>query len=108
MLFQNINRMKDKVKNPEEFADENISFHINIAKASKNPVLVVIYNSIYDLFKEEECILAEALDLKEQSIASHGRILNSIKEHDTRKAIKEMDKHLASIQKSIPKVDGSK
>lgn len=100
-LNESIQRMKKVIDNPKEFALENINFHLNIAKASKNPLLLIIFDTIHDLFIEEQKGVAEALDLKSQSIESHGSIYNAIKNHDVGKAIKEMEKHLNNIIKAI-------
>ncbi|MCL4385386.1 MAG: FadR family transcriptional regulator, partial [Cyanobacteria bacterium] len=67
-LGDSIQRMKGVIDNPKEFALENINFHLTIVEASKNPILPVIFNSIYDLFIEEQQIVANVLDLKSKSI----------------------------------------
>jgi len=96
-----IQRMKGIVNDPKEFATENVNFHIAIAKASKNPILPIFFNSVYDLFMEEQQVVARVLNLKSQSIESHINIWNAIKNHDINKAVKEMEKHLNHVQKAI-------
>ncbi|MCL5073308.1 MAG: FadR family transcriptional regulator [Actinobacteria bacterium] len=100
-LGDSIQRMKGIIDNPKEFALENINFHLTIVEASKNPILPVIFNSIYDLFIEEQQIVANVLDLKSKSIEHHKNIYNAIKNHNIDKAIKEMEKHLNHIQQAI-------
>lgn len=100
-LGDSIQRMKGIIDNPKEFALENINFHLTIVEASKNPILPVIFNSIYDLFIEEQQIVANVLDLKSKSIEHHKNIYNAIKNHNIDKAKKEMEKHLNHIQQAI-------
>lgn len=100
-LDNSILKMKRMIDNPKGFALENINFHLIIVEASKNPILHVIFNSIYDLFIEEQQVVAEVLDLKSKSIEHHINICDAIKNHDIDKAIKEMEKHLNYVQKAI-------
>jgi GntR family transcriptional repressor for pyruvate dehydrogenase complex len=102
-LGDSIQRMKGVIDDPKGFALENINFHLIIVEATKNPILIVIFNSIYDLIIEEQQAVAEILDLKSKSIEQHTNICNAIKEHNIDKAIKEMGKHLDNIQKAILK-----
>lgn len=100
-LHSSIQRMKKLIEHPKEFAAENINFHLIIIKASKNPLIIAIFNSIHDLFIEEQEGVAEVLDLKSKSIRSHANIYNAIKNHDDKKSKKEMEKHLNYIKKAI-------
>lgn len=98
-----IQRMKEIVNDPKEFATEDVNFHITIAKASKNHVLTIFFNSVYDLFMKEQQVVARMLNLKSKSIESHINVWNAIKNHDVDKAMEEMEKHLNHIQKAILK-----
>lgn len=96
-----IQRMKEIINNPKEFAIENVNFHLTVAEASKNPILTIIFNSVYDLFMKEQQVVAKMLNLKSESIESHINIWTAIKNHNINKAIKEMEKHLNHVQKAI-------
>jgi GntR family transcriptional regulator, transcriptional repressor for pyruvate dehydrogenase complex len=100
-LDASIQKMRGIIENPKEFALENINFHLTIVEASKNPILPIIFNSIYDLIIEEQQAVANVLDIKSKSIEHHINIYNAIKSHNTGKAVKEMEKHLSCIQKAI-------
>ncbi len=98
-----IQRMREIIDEPTEFAEENVKFHLAITEASKNPILSLIFNSVYDLFMKEQRVVAKILDLKYESIESHINIWTAIKNHNVNKAIKEMEKHLNHVQKAILK-----
>lgn len=96
-----IQRMKEIVNDPKEFAIENVNFHLTVAEASKNPILPIIFNSVYDLFMKEQQVVAKVLNLKSQSIEDHTNICKAIKNSNVNKAIKEMEKHLNHVKKAI-------
>lgn len=96
-----IQRMREIIDEPTEFAEENVEFHLAIVEVSKNPILSVIFNSVYDLFMKEQQVVAKMLNLKFESIESHINIWTAIKNHNTSKAIKEMEKHLNHVQRAI-------
>jgi len=96
-----IQRMREIIDEPTEFAEENVKFHLAITETSKNPILSLIFNSVYDLFMKEQEVVAKILDLKYESIESHINIWTAIKNHNIKKAIKEMEKHLNHVQKAI-------
>ena len=96
-----IQRMREIIDEPTEFAEENVEFHLAIVEASKNPILSIIFNSVYDLFMKEQQVVAKMLNLKFESIESHINIWTAIKNHNTSKAIKEMEKHLNHVQRAI-------
>ena len=96
-----IQRMKKIINDPKEFALENVNFHITIAEASKNPILPILFNSVYDLFMKEQQVVAKLLNLKNESIKYHTNIWNAIKDRNINKAIKEMEKHLNHVQRAI-------
>jgi len=98
-----IQRMKEIVNDSKEFAIENVNFHLTIAEASKNPILPIIFNSVYDLFIKEQQVVAKVLNLKSQSIEDHTNICKAIKNSNVNKAIKEMEKHLNHVQRAILK-----
>ncbi|GAF90157.1 unnamed protein product, partial [marine sediment metagenome] len=102
-LYNLLQGMKKEIDNPDRFAKYNVQFHITIAKASKNPLLPIFFNSIYDLFFREQQAVARLLKLAPQSIEQHIRIWNAMKERDPDKAIKEMMEHLNCVERAILK-----
>lgn len=94
-------RMNKYINKPEIFAKENIKFHIKIAKLSKNYLLSMFFNTIYDIFLREQKAVAAVLDLESESLNFHIKIMNAIKEGDSKDAVKEMNAHLNSVEDKI-------
>lgn len=103
-LNQIIYKLKKTVDDPESFAKENVNFHLTIAEASKNPILPIFFNSVYELFLKEQQAVARVLDLESKSIDYHIKILKAIKERNVRKAVEEMTAHLNAVEREILKV----
>jgi len=102
-LDQIIYKLKKTIGDPESFARENVNFHLTIAEASKNPILPIFFNSVYGLFLKEQEAVAKVLDLESKSIDYHIKILNAIKKHDAKKAVREMTAHLNTVEREIIK-----
>lgn len=102
-LEQIIRKMEKTMDNPEDFARVNVSFHVTIARASKNPILPVFFNSIYDIFLREQQVVAELLNIAPTSVEYHTRIWEAIKKKDPEGAAKKMVEHLNFVEKAILK-----
>jgi len=100
-LEEIVEEMRQLKDDPENFARANVSFHVAVAEASKNPILPVFFNSIYDLFLKQQEVVAKILNLASKSIEYHTKICEAIKEHNPQRAVKEMREHLNYIEKSI-------
>ena len=102
-LTEIVAKLEKSKDDPEIFAQENVNFHIAIAQASKNHILTIFFNSIYDLFLEEQKAVANLLDLESKSIKYHKNILGAIKERNVKKAAEEMIAHLNAVEREIIK-----
>ena len=101
ILEKIINRMEKNIEKPELFAKENTDFHVTIAQISKNYLLSIFFNTIYEIFLKEQKAVAAVLDLESESLEYHKRILNAIKERNSNNAGKEMDAHLTTVENRI-------
>ena len=101
ILEKIINRMEKNIEKPELFAKENTDFHVTIAQISKNYLLSIFFNTIYEIFLKEQKAVAAVLDLESESLDYHKRILNAIKERNSNNAGKEMDAHLTTVENRI-------
>jgi len=103
-LYHFLQRMEKEIDNPDTFAENNVQFHITIAKASKNPILPIFFSSVCDLFLSEQKAVARLLGVSERSLKYHKRIWKAIKDHNVDKAVKEMTDHLNSVKRAILRV----
>ncbi len=100
-LYNLLQRMEKEIDNPDAFAENNVQFHITIAKASKNPILSIFFGSVCDLFLSEQQAVARLLSVSERSLKYHKRIWKAMKDHNVDKAVKEMTDHLNSVERAI-------
>lgn len=101
-----LDKMRSATTNISEVMEFDREFHINIAKAAHNGVLLSIMASLAEGLKEKLWI-----NLKEKSwnipgcperyLKEHAEILNAIKNKDNKDASKRMYNHLANVEKDL-------
>lgn len=76
------------------FTPHSVSFHVALAQAAKNPVLLFTVNSFRSLFYETIEKLLPDPDMQGRAIDDHQKILDAIKERKAEKAERIMRAHL--------------
>lgn len=84
------------------FMPHSVAFHIALAEAAKNQVLLSTVNSIRTPFQEALATLP-ADDMAERAIADHRQILDAIKAHDPQRAQRLMHAHITYFAKRAGK-----
>ena len=84
------------------FVPHSVAFHIALAEAAKNQVLLSTVNSIRTPFQEALTTLP-AEDMAERAIADHRQILDAIKAHDPQRAQQLMHAHITYFAKRVGK-----
>lgn len=77
------------------FIPTSVAFHIALAEAAKNPVLLLTVESFRTLFHEALAALLPADDMAQRAIADHQRILDAVKARDAEGAWRLMHAHLS-------------
>lgn len=91
-----LQRSKDHVKDPQIFTPLDIEFHILLAKASQNPVLPMLLETITDAL-QEQCQLTEGLPgAQANALMHHERIFKAVTACDADAASEAMSAHLKS------------
>jgi len=106
VIQESLNKMKGAVTNIPEIMEFDREFHINIAKAAHNNLLLSMMIYLADLLNEKLWI-----KMKEKSWSVPGRpqkyfeehteILNAIKNKDSKGARNRMYEHLAGVEKDL-------
>lgn len=76
----------------------NLDYHIILAKAAKNPVLVILMEALNDLIFKS-LIQAPVHAENTKIVAARRRILRHMRAKDEEKAVEEMRKHLLALRK---------
>ncbi len=100
--------LEKKIRSGKSYFDDNTKFHLCIAKASRNPVLVYCMQSLIGSFRDVRMQFNEKLvDMPERDIKEHRKIVDAIKSRNPQNARKHMEAHMRSYMKQIEKPDGT-
>ncbi len=105
-IEQSLDKMKNSLTNIPEIMEFDREFHINVARAAHNGVLLSIMTYLADGLKEKLWV-----NLKEKSwgipgrpqkyLEEHAQILEAIKKKDSKSARKGMHDHLAAVEQDL-------
>ena len=87
------------------FMPHSVAFHLALAEAAKNQVLLSTVNSFRTPFHEALAALP-ADDMAERAIADHQQILDAITAQDGERAQRVMHDHIAYFAKRVEKTRG--
>ncbi len=90
------------------FTPHSVDFHIALAKAAKNQVLLFTVNSLQTFFHETLDRLLPDDRMAQRAIEDHQKLLNAIAAHDVEQANQVMREHLAYFEKRVQKLDRSR
>ena len=100
-MEQLLERLKDKSISVRERRETDFAFHVAIAEAADNPLLVVLVQAMKNIFIE---MIEKGIFITggiEDGIMRHGRILTALKAHDPYQAEKAMYDHLHFSKKNV-------
>ncbi|HKX18142.1 MAG TPA: FadR/GntR family transcriptional regulator [bacterium] len=83
------------------FIPNSVAFHLALAEAARNPVLLFAVNSFRALFHEALSALLPADDMAERAIADHQKILDAIRARDGERARDVMREHLSYFSERV-------
>jgi GntR family transcriptional repressor for pyruvate dehydrogenase complex len=94
----------EKVEKGEAIYKQDTGFHLAVAQATGNDVLLRSMSNLLDLLKEIREALLYLPKIPVKSLEGHREILEAIKQGDSRLAEASMLAHLKMIEKSISKL----
>jgi GntR family transcriptional repressor for pyruvate dehydrogenase complex len=104
-LLGNLEELKRSEDDFALLARLDMEFHLNVAKASENPIIPLILEPIHMLMpKIKSSIYAAVDDAKQSAIIWHEKILNAILARDAEGASKAMTDHLGIAEEHIRRV----
>ncbi|MCL4486621.1 MAG: FadR family transcriptional regulator [Chloroflexi bacterium] len=89
------------------FTPHSVNFHVAMAKAAKNRVLLFTVSSFQTLFYEtlEKIIPDEQMGAR--AIQDHEKLLDAIAAHDSERATRIMNEHLVYFERRVQKLEQS-
>jgi GntR family transcriptional repressor for pyruvate dehydrogenase complex len=91
--------MEKNINNPEGFANLDEEFHRSLAKLSRNPLLMMLLDSIGGLMFEVRISVSNYPDLFKTVMPDHQEIMAYIENKEPDKARQAMRKHLENARK---------
>lgn len=100
---EDIHQVEDNLRlaqTVEEHMENDIQFHLALARLAQNQVLAIMLNSINVLMHEVRREIFVARDTREQAYFRHRAILEKIKQHDVGGASEAMRLHLREAREN--------
>jgi GntR family transcriptional repressor for pyruvate dehydrogenase complex len=101
-LSGHLDRMVKAKKNPEEFVQADVNFHLAIGRAAANSILMNALHLIRNMLHEWILNAVAIEGVPEKACAQHKRILRAIRAREGVAARKEMWKHVQAMAAYVP------
>lgn len=98
-ILEEMKKFKDN--NLENFALEDLNYHLALSQITKNPIIIRANFVIRDFFSNHMVKVVEAMGT-EPGLYYHEQIIQAIEEQDRKKARRLMKKHLENNEKYLP------
>ena len=86
------------MKDPQGYIEADLDFHLALAEAAANPIILSLLDSIVGLLREHRVRIFRAHGGPERGQVHHKRILEAVERHDAEKAREAMRAHLSQVQ----------
>jgi GntR family transcriptional repressor for pyruvate dehydrogenase complex len=93
-LNENIDKAAKKIALGIQAFEENVNFHILLAKASKNGVLIIVVESIMAIVSDFLSHIPQTVAISEKVLNNHRDILQALMERDEERAVELLCKDL--------------
>jgi len=103
-LTAQLDRMIKAKKNPAEFVQADVNFHLAIGRAAANSILMNALHLIRNLLQQWIVSAVNVAGVPDKACAQHKRILLAIRNKDGAAARQEMRKHLQEMAAFAPEL----
>jgi len=83
---------------PDAYIEADLDFHLALAEAAANPIILSLIDSIVGLLREQRLRIFRVSGGPERGQAHHKRILDAVERHDAEKARETMRAHLEQVR----------
>ncbi|WDL97651.1 FadR/GntR family transcriptional regulator [Alicyclobacillus sp. ALC3] len=112
-LLELLEQLKQAAQNKqlpwEDFVDLDLSFHEEVANASRNQIRVAVMLSIHEVLRKNALVIEVVEDLgwREQQVKELAEIATAIVEHRDRMAMRLMRKHVSENAEAVERAGSS-
>lgn len=93
-LEESLERMKNNISDLKKYVDEDLHFHMIIAKSTENSLIIQIHNIVRDIIKKTIKNLTESIGV-ENGLKYHRLLIDALKEKDDVRVKNIMREHLS-------------
>ena len=97
-LREAINVMDSSKHDADAFIEADLDFHLALAEAAANPLILSLIDSIVGLLREQRMRIFQTEGGPERGQYHHRRILKAVENHDSEKARQCMRAHLKQVR----------
>lgn len=97
-LREAVNVMDAAMHDADAFIEADLDFHLGLAEAAANPLILSLIDSIVGLLREQRMRIFQAEGGPERGQYHHRRILKAVENHDSEKARQCMRAHLKQVR----------
>jgi GntR family transcriptional repressor for pyruvate dehydrogenase complex len=90
--------MDNAGRDSEAFIEADLDFHLALAEAAANPIVLSLIDSIVGLLREQRLLIFQIAGGPERGQHHHRRILEAIERHDPQGARAAMQAHLSQVR----------
>jgi GntR family transcriptional repressor for pyruvate dehydrogenase complex len=90
--------MDQAKRDPDAYIEADLDFHLALAEAASNPLILSLLDSIVGLLREQRLRIFNVDGGPERGQYHHKRILEAVREHDAEKARTCMRAHLKQVK----------
>ena len=98
--------MDSAKRDSDAFIEADLDFHLALAEAAANPIVLSLIDSIVGLLREQRLQIFGVEGGPERGQHHHQRILEAIKRHDPQGARAAMQAHLSQVREDSPQHPG--
>jgi DNA-binding FadR family transcriptional regulator len=99
LIRQDVDAMQETLGDVEAFLNHDYNFHLHIAQASRNQILIEITRGIQAMLKKTQAyVLRESGSIHKRSLGFHTKIFKAIKNGQAELAGKHMSDHIEDIE----------
>ena len=100
-LFVTHKACEEAIRRAEPIYEQEIEFHRILARASGNPVFMLIQDFVNSLLADSKYHLKPGLGFLEEVYEAHERILQALRARDPELAASEMLRHVCEVENSL-------
>ena len=98
-MTEAVRLMDSSLDNVNSFVEADLDFHLALARATQNPIIPILMNSIIDLLREQRKRIALVKGGLSRGQYHHKKIMDAIVHHDSKAARLAMQHHLKQVRK---------